>query len=99
LPLQPRLGAFIGHENRIPYDYDELLALIAPRPALVFAPQIDYRADIHDIRRCIAEAARIYEQFGAADNLSYAELQDYNRLSPEVQKVVIERLGKLTGGQ
>ena len=36
--LLPRLGQFIGNETRVPYDYQELLALIAPRPALVVAP-------------------------------------------------------------
>src|SRR5262249_32649212 len=30
--LIPRLGLFIGHEDRIPYDFDELLGTIAPRP-------------------------------------------------------------------
>jgi pimeloyl-ACP methyl ester carboxylesterase len=95
LPLQPRLGAFIGHESRIPYDYDEVLALIAPRPAIVFAPQIDYRTDLNDVRRCIAEAGKVYDQFGAGSSLGYTELQDYNRFSPEIQKVVFERLAKL----
>ena len=94
LPLQPRLGAFIGHENRIPYDYDEVLALVAPRPALIFAPQIDYHSDLDDLRRCVAEGAKVYGQFGAAESLGYTELQDYHRFSPEVQKIVVERLAK-----
>ena len=29
--LIPRLGFFIGHEQQIPYDWDELIATIAPR--------------------------------------------------------------------
>ncbi len=32
LPLLPRLGFFIGHEAQLPYDYNELLGMIAPRP-------------------------------------------------------------------
>jgi hypothetical protein len=33
--LIPRLGFFVGHEDRIPYDFSELLGVLAPRPALV----------------------------------------------------------------
>lgn len=29
--LLPRLGGFVGNESRIPYDYHEVLALLAPR--------------------------------------------------------------------
>ena len=30
--LVPRLGFFLGREDRVPFDYDEVLALVAPRP-------------------------------------------------------------------
>jgi len=30
--LLPRMGAFAGKEAGLPYDYDELIAAIAPRP-------------------------------------------------------------------
>lgn len=30
--LIPRLGYFQGNETNVPYDYDELIAAIAPRP-------------------------------------------------------------------
>jgi dienelactone hydrolase len=43
--LIPRLGFFAGHEDRIPYDFDELLAMVAPRPALVIQPQFDRECD------------------------------------------------------
>ena len=33
--LIPKLGFFIGHEAQIPYDYQDLLGMIAPRPVLV----------------------------------------------------------------
>jgi dienelactone hydrolase len=94
LPLQPRLGPFIGHESRVPYEYDEVLAMIAPRPALIFAAQIDSAADIDDIRRCISEARQIYTQFGASENLHLVELDDYSRFSPETQKVVYDHVLK-----
>jgi pimeloyl-ACP methyl ester carboxylesterase len=39
--LIPRLGFFVGREDRIPYDFDDLIATIAPRPVLVVEPQLD----------------------------------------------------------
>ena len=37
--LQPKLGQFAGCEGTIPYDFDDVLQLIAPRPCLIYAPQ------------------------------------------------------------
>jgi hypothetical protein len=34
--LLPRLGFFEGNEAAVPYDYDELIAAIAPRPTLLY---------------------------------------------------------------
>ena len=97
LPLQPRLGAFVGNESRIPYDYHEVLAMIAPRPVLVFAPKIDYQATLNDVKSCLAEVEKIYAQFNATTNLQFQALDDYNRFSPETQKVVYERLKSVAG--
>ncbi len=95
MPLQPRLGAFIGHEDRVPYDYHELLAMIAPRPVLVFAPKIDYQATMQDVKDCLEEASNVYDLYGADKRLQLFELDDYNRFSPETQKIVFEQLKAL----
>ena len=39
--LIPRLGLFQGDQSAIPYDYDDLLKAIAPRPTLLYTPQSD----------------------------------------------------------
>jgi dienelactone hydrolase len=95
LVLQPRLGAFTGQESRVPYDYHELLALIAPRPALVFAPRVDYQATLRDVESCVNEAAKVYGLFDARPRLRFEVLDDYHRFSPETQKVVYDRLKAL----
>jgi hypothetical protein len=48
--LIPRLGFFVGNEDRIPYDYQEIIGSIAPRPVLLIAPQLDQMASLKDIR-------------------------------------------------
>jgi len=97
MPLLPKLGAFIGHENRVPYDYAEVLGMIAPRPALVFAPRIDHQATLDDVKNCVAEAGGAYELLVAKDALKFEELDDYNHFSPETQKIVFERLKQVAG--
>lgn len=97
LPLQPKLGAFLTQEAHIPYDYHEVLAMIAPRPVLVFAPRIDYQATMSDVKSCVAEAGQIFELLGAKPRLQLHELDDYNRFSPETQKVVFERFKSMAG--
>ncbi|MBI3876955.1 MAG: alpha/beta fold hydrolase, partial [Verrucomicrobia bacterium] len=97
LPLQPRLGAWVGNEPRVPYDYHELIAMIAPRPVLVVAPTLDLQANNADVRACVAESRKVFELFGAAEKLQLFEPEEFNRFSPELQKEVYERLRKIAG--
>ena len=78
--LIPRLGYFVGHESEIPYDYDGLLAMIAPRPVLVIEPQLDRDATPADVHHAVDQARKVYALYGANDKLSLAEPWDYNRL-------------------
>ena len=43
--LIPKLGLFQDDERAVPYDYDELIAAIAPRPVLLHAPKLNRFAD------------------------------------------------------
>jgi len=87
--LQPRLGAFVGQERRIPYDYHEVLALIAPRPLLVVvAPKVDSENTSADVEKCVAEVQKVYSLFDAEERLELRSPDDYNRYSPELQSQV-----------
>jgi hypothetical protein len=59
--LIPRLGFFKGNEKRLPWDFDEVLSLIAPRPLMVVSPQFDQEATLGDVKRAVAQARRVYE--------------------------------------
>ncbi len=59
--LIPRLGFFKGNERRLPWDFDEVLALVAPRPLMVVAPRFDQEATFEDVKRSVEEARRVYE--------------------------------------
>ncbi len=54
--LVPKLGLYQGREEAIPYDYDELLRAIAPRPCLIVAPQRDRTVCLESVRDCVERA-------------------------------------------
>ncbi len=97
LPWQPRLGAFIGQETRVPYDYHEVLAMIAPRPALVALPRLDYHSTRKDVDLCLTEAGKVFSLLNGKENLRVLEIDDYNHFSPELQKQVFEQFQRLAG--
>jgi dienelactone hydrolase len=97
LPLQPRVGAFVGYETRIPYDYHDVLALIAPRSALIFEPTLNYHSTFADVKACVEEAGKVYQLLDAKDRLQFHELNDYNHFSPETLRVVFDQLKKMAG--
>jgi len=77
--LQPLLGLFHGREREIPYDFDDVLALIAPRPCLVVSPTRDRDADPADIATCLARARKAWAAKGQADALTHLTPDDINR--------------------
>jgi pimeloyl-ACP methyl ester carboxylesterase len=91
--LIPRLGFFVGHEVQIPYDFDELLAAIAPRPVLIMQPQLDRDATPGDVHGAVEQARRIYSLYGAEGKLGLYEPWDYNRLPEKSQDHLIEWMG------
>ena len=68
--LAPRMGFFVGHEERLPYDYDELLGLIAPRKVLIIDPWGDYWTDHAGLDACVARARDVYRLHDAEDALT-----------------------------
>jgi dienelactone hydrolase len=87
-PTLPRLGFFAGHETRVPYDYHEILALIAPRPVLVLAPLLDQDWQFEDVAACVRAAAAVYRLLGVEDRLQMETPNDFNRYPPAYQDLV-----------
>lgn len=89
-PLVPKLGLFIGREAEVPYDYDDLLAAIAPRAVLVVQPSMDRDATPADVRAAVTTARQTYAAQNAADKLTLHEPHDYQRLPTATQTAAIE---------
>ena len=93
-PVVPPLGLFIGREVDVPYDYDDVLAAIAPRPVLVVQPSMDRDATPADVRAAVDQARKTYALQGAAENLGLDEPHDYQRLPAATQNRAIAWLTK-----
>jgi pimeloyl-ACP methyl ester carboxylesterase len=83
--LLPRLGVFIGNESRLPYDFDEAIAAIAPRSVLVVEPTMDRATTPADVREAVTRARTAYALYSAADKLALYEPVDYTRLTNATQ--------------
>jgi pimeloyl-ACP methyl ester carboxylesterase len=93
-PLIPRLGFFIGHEQQLPYDFNELIATIAPRAALIVEPQLDRDGTPADVHTAVEEARRIYALQNAGNNLGLYEPWDFTRLPNATQDWIIDWMKK-----
>ena len=88
-PLIPRLGLYEGKQPQVPYDFDDLLGMIAPRPVLVVQPQLDRDAAPADVHGAVERARKIYGLYDAAPKLALQEPWDYNRLPNQTQDEIV----------
>jgi dienelactone hydrolase len=83
--LLPRLGFFTGNESRLPFDFDEPLAMAAPRPVLVIAPTHDRYARVADVRAEVQSLKGVTLETPA----------DFNRFGRKLQTRVLEWLAAI----
>lgn len=70
LRYMPALAEYRENLNKIPFDFDEILATIAPRPVLVVAPLHDSNFQANSVRRLIANARTVYSLHQSENNLN-----------------------------
>ena len=97
--LLPRLGFFVGHEDRVPFDFDEVLALIAPKPVLLVAPELDRYARVADVRREVEGSKKAYELLGHPEALQFETPMDINRFSRRQQERAFDWLARERDGR
>lgn len=66
----PRIREVYGNDpDRVPFDFHELLAALAPRPVFVNAPVRDANFDCAGVKRVMAAARRVYQLWNAESRL------------------------------
>lgn len=93
--LLPRLGFFVGNEDRVPFDFDEVLALVAPKPALVVAPTLDRYARLADVQREVEASKKVYALLGQPQALQFETPVDINRFPVRTQEHAFDWLSQV----
>jgi dienelactone hydrolase len=66
----PRIASEFGKDaRRMPFDFPEVLAALAPRACFINAPLRDDNFEVSGVRDCVAAATQVYALLGAADRL------------------------------
>ena len=70
LRYMPELANYRQRLDEIPFDFDEILAVIAPRPVLVVAPLHDSNFRVGSVRRLVENAINVYALHQAENRLT-----------------------------
>lgn len=67
----PRIASVYGRDpRRMPFDFTEVLAAVAPRAVFINAPLKDDNFPVDGVRDCVTAAGPVYALLGAADRLA-----------------------------
>ncbi len=87
--LQPKLGVFHGREYQIPYDFEDVLMLIAPRPCLIYSPKRDRDADFEEVVSCVERARQAWQPSDQGHRLTHQIPNDINRFQADQQNAFL----------
>jgi fermentation-respiration switch protein FrsA (DUF1100 family) len=91
----PRLRTVYGLKpEKVPFDFPEVVAALAPRAFLASAPLKDHNFDVQGVRDCIAAARPVYELLGAGEKLSANYPNCAHDFPPQARKVAYEWLDR-----
>jgi acetyl esterase/lipase len=91
----PRIASEYGKKpQRMPFDFTELVAGLAPRAFLAIAPTKDDNFDVEGVRRIVKAAAPIYQLYHAEGALAAEHPDIAHDFPPEMRKKAYEFLEK-----
>lgn len=80
----PRLGFFADEPEKVPVDFSEIIAAIAPRPVLLIAPDADRYTDMKALKSDMNKVNHIYSLYGQKGNLQINYPHELNRMTKEM---------------
>ncbi len=87
----PRIEEVYGlHADKMPFDFYEIVAALAPRPFFSISPQHDDNFDVTGVRKAMIEAKRVYQMFGAGENLHVIHPDCGHDFPPEARRTAYE---------
>lgn len=87
----PRIATqFELKPEKVPFDFPEIVAALAPRAFLASAPLKDSNFEVSGVKDCIAAAAPVYELLGAREKLAANYPDCAHDFPADVRKVAYE---------
>jgi pimeloyl-ACP methyl ester carboxylesterase len=84
----PRIReVYEARPEKMPFDFTEVVAALAPRPFLASAPVHDGNFAVEGVKECITAARPVYDLFGAGDRLAANYPECGHDFPPEVREV------------
>jgi acetyl esterase/lipase len=91
----PRIaGEYDLKPEKVPFDFPEVTAALAPRAFLASAPTGDDNFEVSGVKDCVAAARPVYELLGAKEKLAANYPECKHEFPPEVRKAAYEWLDK-----
>jgi predicted dienelactone hydrolase len=80
--------------KKMPFDFTEVVAALAPRPFLASAPLRDHNFAVEGVKECIAAAQPVYKLLDAEDKLQSNYPDCDHNFPDDVRRVAYESLDK-----
>jgi dienelactone hydrolase len=94
----PRIASEHGNDpDRVPFDFPELIAALAPRPFLAVAPIGDSNFEVSGVKDSIASAKPVYKLLDAEENLQAIYPDAGHDFPPESRETAYRFLEKHLG--
>jgi acetyl esterase/lipase len=91
----PRIASvYESKPEKMPFDFPEVVAAIAPRAFLASSPVGDDNFEVSGVKDCLAAALPVYELLGAKEKLAANYPDCKHDFPPEVRKVAYEWLDR-----
>ena len=96
----PRISAVYGKDpSRMPFDFPEVLAAIAPRAVFISAPTRDDNFDLQGVKNSVDAAAGVFRLLGAPDKLQLRAPEGGHDFQEETRLESYGYLAKELSGQ
>lgn len=83
----PRIiDVYDADPKKMPFDFTEIVAALAPRPFFINAPLGDSNFEVSGVKDCVTAALPVYELFGAKDRLVAAHPDCAHDFPPQVRE-------------
>lgn len=82
----PKIASEYGNAaSKVPFDFTEILGVIAPRPVFVNAPRKDNDFEVEGVPDCVTAAAPVYKLLGAPDRVEVVHPDAGHDFPPDVR--------------